>query len=807
MLSGVLGPDEKYHKNKITMTAKQKKNSKGAAYIIKTLWGLFAVAVVATVLLFVAIFQGWIGYMPPIEDLQNPKDKFASEIYSDDGKVLGRYYQSRNNRVYVEYKEISPYLIEALIATEDARFAEHCGIDFRALMRAVVKRGILMQKSAGGGSTITQQLSKLLYSPKAESVMERLMQKPQEWVIAIKLERFYTKEEIINMYLNHFDFLNNAVGIQSAAQVYFNKKAMDLKIEEAAMLVGMCKNPSYYNPRRFLERTEGRRNVVLDQMRKAGYITEAECDSLQQLPIELDFKIVDHKEGPAPYFRERIRMMLTAKKPERKNYAAWEREQFLKDSISWERNPAYGWCEKNRKPDGSKYNIYSDGLKIYTGIDSRMQAHAEAAVQEHVAEYLQPRFFKEKRGRSYAPFSKDIPADQRQAMLERSKRNSDRYRAMKKSGATQEEIDRVFNTPIETELFTYNGFVDTIISPMDSIRHVKTFLRTGFVVMDPYTGKVKAYVGGPQFSQFQYDMAGVGRRQIGSTIKPFLYTLAMEEGFTPNTELLNAQPVFHLPNGDVWEPRNTGTTRLGEMVPLSWALTTSNNWISARLIDQLSPESMVRIMRSFGITGTIDPVLSLCLGTVEISVEEMTTAYTAFVNNGVRVDPIYVTRIEDNHGNIIAEFTPQFTEVFSERAYNRIVPILRSVVDEGTGGRIRFRYNITAPMGGKTGTTNDMSDGWFMSFTPNLVTGTWVGGEDPSIHFDYMSDGQGASIALPITGLFYQKVFNDKDLQLEGYVQSLDFEYPEVKDDMVEEIIIESVPQESVEEAIEGIFE
>ena len=789
------------------MTAKQKKNSKGAAYIIKTLWGLFAVAVVATVLLFVAIFQGWIGYMPPIEDLQNPKDKFASEIYSDDGKVLGRYYQSRNNRVYVEYKEISPYLIEALIATEDARFAEHCGIDFRALMRAVVKRGILMQKSAGGGSTITQQLSKLLYSPKAESVMERLMQKPQEWVIAIKLERFYTKEEIINMYLNHFDFLNNAVGIQSAAQVYFNKKAMDLKIEEAAMLVGMCKNPSYYNPRRFLERTEGRRNVVLDQMRKAGYITEAECDSLQQLPIELDFKIVDHKEGPAPYFRERIRMMLTAKKPERKNYAAWEGEQFLKDSISWERNPAYGWCEKNRKPDGSKYNIYSDGLKIYTGIDSRMQAHAEAAVQEHVAEYLQPRFFKEKRGRSYAPFSKDIPADQRQAMLERSKRNSDRYRAMKKSGATQEEIDRVFNTPIETELFTYNGFVDTIISPMDSIRHVKTFLRTGFVVMDPYTGKVKAYVGGPQFSQFQYDMAGVGRRQIGSTIKPFLYTLAMEEGFTPNTELLNAQPVFHLPNGDVWEPRNTGTTRLGEMVPLSWALTTSNNWISARLIDQLSPESMVRIMRSFGITGTIDPVLSLCLGTVEISVEEMATAYTAFVNNGVRVDPIYVTRIEDNHGNVIAEFTPQFTEVFSERAYNRIVPILRSVVDEGTGGRIRFRYNITAPMGGKTGTTNDMSDGWFMSFTPNLVTGTWVGGEDPSIHFDYMSDGQGASIALPITGLFYQKVFNDKDLQLEGYVQSLDFEYPEVKDDMVEEIIIESVPQESVEEAIEGIFE
>ena len=788
-------------------TKKSTKNNKASSHIIGILWVAFATIIIAVTLLFVAIFQGWLGYMPPIEDLQNPKDKFASEIYSDDGKVLGRFYQSRNNRVYVDYSEISPYLIEALIATEDVRFAEHCGIDFRALMRAIVKRGILMQKSAGGGSTITQQLSKLLYSPKAGSVVERLVQKPQEWVIAIKLERYYTKEEIINMYLNHFDFLNNAVGIQSAAQVYFNKYAKDLNIEEAATLVGMCKNPSYYNPRRFNERTTGRRNVVLSQMKKAGYISKAECDSLQQLPLTLDFRLVDHKEGPAPYFRERIRMMLTAKKPVREDYAGWEYQQYVNDSISWENNPAYGWCEKNRKPDGSKYNIYSDGLKIYTGIDSRMQAYAEEAVHEHVAEYLQPRFSREKRGRSYAPFSIDIPADQRQAILERDMRNSERYRNMKRAGISKEEIIKAFNTPVETELFTYDGFVDTIISPMDSIKYTKTFLRNGFVAIDPFTGKIKAYVGGPEFSQFQYDMAGVGRRQIGSTIKPFLYTLAMEEGFTPNSKMLNEQPVFHQPNGDVWEPRNTGKTRIGEMVPLSWALSTSNNWISARLIDQLSPESLVRIMRSFGITSRIDPVLSLCLGTVEISVEEMATAYTAFVNNGVRVSPIYVTRIEDNHGNIIAEFTPQFTEVFSERAYNRIVPILCSVIDEGTGGRIRFRYNITAEMGGKTGTTNDMSDGWFMSFTPNLVTGTWVGGEDPSIHFDNMSDGQGASLALPIAGLFYQKVFKDKDLQLEGYVESLKFEYPEVADDMVEEVIIEDISQESVEQAIEGIFE
>lgn len=789
------------------MAKKQNKN-RHSSFIIKSLWCIFGAIIVGLAILFIAISKGWIGYMPPIEELQNPKDKFASVIYSEDGKVLGRYYQSRNNRVYVDYNEISPYLIEALIATEDVRFADHCGIDFKALMRAVIKRGLLMQKSAGGGSTITQQLSKLLYSPQAGSVVERLVQKPQEWVIATKLERLYTKEEIINMYLNHFDFLNNAVGIQSAAQVYFNKLPQNLAIEEAATLVGMCKNPSYYNPRRFNERTRGRRNIVLSQMKKAGYITKSECDSLQQLPLTLDFKIVDHKEGPAPYFRERIRMMLTAQKPDPKNYAAWEMQQYIDDSTAWENNPAYGWCEKNRKPDGSKYNIYSDGLKIYTGIDSRMQQYAEEAVKEHVADYLQPRFFAEKKGRSYAPFARTVTPEQQKIILDRSMKNSDRYRAMKKAGASKAEIEKAFNTPIETELFSYNGTIDTIISPMDSIRYVKTFLRTGFVVMDPQNGKVKAYVGGPDFSHFQYDMAGIGRRQIGSTIKPFLYTLAMEEGFTPNTMFLNAQPTFVLPNGDTWEPRNTGKTHIGEMVPLSWALMTSNNWISARLIDQLSPESLVRIMRSFGITNRIDAVLSLCLGPVEVSVEEMVSAYTAFANNGVRIDPIYITRIEDNHGNVIAEFTPRLTDVFSERAYNRIVPILRSVIDGGTGSRIRFRYNITAPMGGKTGTTNDMADGWFMSFTPNLVTGTWVGGEDRDIHFDYMSDGQGASIALPIAGLFYQKLYADTELQNEGYVQTLDFEYPEVEDDYTDEIIIaDTSGEDESEETIEGIFE
>lgn len=785
------------------------KQKKYTSTVIKYLWGGFAFIVVAAVAIFYAIAQGWIGYMPPIEELENPKDKFASEIYSADGKVLGRFYQSRSNRVYVNYKEISPYLIEALIATEDARFTSHSGIDFKALLRAFIKRGILLQKSAGGGSTITQQLSKLLYSPSAENVVERLFQKPQEWVIAVKLERFYTKEEIINMYLNHFDFLNNAVGIQSAAYVYFKKTPQNLSIEEAATLVGMCKNPSYYNPRRFNERTRGRRNVVLSQMEKEGYITRAERDSLQALPLTLNYHPVDHKEGPAPYFRERLRMMLTAKKPVRSDYESWNMQQYVDDSTAWENNPVYGWCEKNRKADGSKYNIYSDGLKIYTGIDSRMQQYAEDAVQEHIAGYLQPRFFAEKKGRSYAPFSSSISAEERESILRRSMTQSDRYRLMKRAGASADEIEKAFNTPVEMQVFSYEGMIDTVMTPLDSIKYQKSFLRTGFMVMDPHNGLVKAYVGGPDFSNFQYDMAGIGRRQIGSTIKPFLYTLAMEEGFTPESKFLNAQPTFTLADGSTWSPRNSSTKCVGEMVTLRWALTTSNNWISARLIEQLSPTSLARMMHSFGIRNYIDPVLSLCLGPVEVSVEEMVTAYTAFSNNGVRVDPVFVTRIEDNYGNVISEFTPRMTEVFSERAYNRIVPILCDVINVGTGSRIRFRYHITAPMGGKTGTSNNNSDGWFMAFTPNLVVGTWVGGEDRSIHFDRMADGQGASMALPIAGLFFQKVYADQSLLNEGYTQGLQFDFPFVEDEEVEEIVVSpsDVQDEDTLIGIEGIFD
>ena len=479
-------------------------------------------AVGAVVLLFSAIAKGSIGYMPPVEQLENPIDKYASQVVSADGKTLATYAHSQDNRIFVNYNDLSPDLVKALIATEDVRFAEHSGIDAQGLFRAVVKRGILMQKSGGGGSTITQQLAKQLFSPSADNVMERLFQKPIEWVIAVQLERFYTKEEIINMYLNKFDFLYNAVGIQSAARVYFGKTPKTLKIEEAATLVGMCKNPSYFNPVRHNDRTRGRRNTVLDQMLKAGYITQAECDSLKKLPLTIHFSRMDHKDGLAPYFREYLRLTLTAKKPERKNYRGWQMQQFKEDSLAWETNPMYGWCNKNKKPDGEFYNLYTDGLKIYTTIDSRMQKYAEDAVREHIGGYLQSAFFKEKKGKSYAPFSHDLRQGEVDTIFMRAMHQTDRYRAMKKSGASEKEIKAAFNEPVEMRVFSWDGAIDTIMSPMDSIRYHKSFLRTGFMSMDPRTGHVKAYVGGIDYNDFQYDMVNGGRRQIGSTIKPFL---------------------------------------------------------------------------------------------------------------------------------------------------------------------------------------------------------------------------------------------------------------------------------------------
>lgn len=718
--------------------------------------------------------------MPPVEGLLNPEDRFASRLFTSDGVEMGRFYQSRNNRVYADYSEISPNVINALIATEDERFMQHSGIDIMALSRVLFKTILLRQKNAGGGSTITQQLAKQLYSPESDGLMDRFIQKPVEWAIAVKLERYYTKEEIIKMYLNQFDFLNNAVGIKTAAHVYFNTTPDSLKIEQAAMLVGMAKNPSLYNPVRAdrKDAAVGRRNVVLQQMLKADLITEAECDSLCALPLDVKFTKVDHKDGIAPYFREAVRLMMQAKEPRRGDYPDWDQQRFVDDSIQWATNPLYGWVEKNPKPDGTKYNIYTDGLRIYTSIDSRMQKYAEEAVIDHLKNTLQPQFDREKGSRGpYTTNSAELGQLTPRKLIDRAIRQSERYRVLKNAGMSDAEIMEEFDKPVDMTVFSYDGGqVQKTMSPRDSVVYQKMFLRAGFMSMDPLTGQVKAYVGGPNFHFFQYDMAGVGRRQIGSTVKPFLYTYAFEEGFTPCDMFLNAQPSITLPTGEVWAPRNTGHARIGEMVDLYWALTNSNNWISARLMSELSPSTLARTMHTFGITNHLDPVVSLCLGPCDVSVREMVTAYTAFSNKGLRVDPIYVTKITDNNGNVISEFTPQYTEVMSQEAYFKMVNILQNVINSGTGSRLRRApYNITAVMGGKTGTTNYNADGWFMGFTPNLVSGVWVGGDERYIHFNRMAQGQGAAMALPIYGLYMKKVYADKSLP---YSQTLQFSEP-----------------------------
>ena len=769
--------------------------------VVKILWIFIALISLVCVFIFFSIAKGWIGYMPPVEDLENPNYKFATEVFSEDGKVLGTYSYSKENRVFVGYNDLSPNIINALIATEDVRFAEHSGIDAYALTRAVVKRGILMQKNAGGGSTITQQLSKQLYSPSADNVMERLFQKPIEWVIAVKLERYYTKEEILTMYLNKFDFLNNAVGIKTAAFTYFGCEPKDLKIEEAATLVGMCKNPSLYNPVRYNERSRGRRNVVRDQMRKAGYITEAERDSLQALPLKLKYNRVDHKEGLATYFREYLRGVLTAKKPDKANYRGWQMQKYYEDSLDWENNPLFGWCEKNTKKDGTKYNLYTDGLKIYTTLDSRMQQYAEDAVTEHLKE-LQGYFFKEKKGAKKAPYTFRLTQEQVDEILGRAMRLSDRYRIMKKAGATEAEIKKAFDTPEEMSVFSWEGEKDTIMTPMDSIRYYKFFLRAGFMSMDPRSGHVKAYVGGPNYHYFQYDMAMVGRRQVGSTIKPFLYTLAMENGFSPCDEVRHVEYTLIDENGKPWTPRNANKKLIGDMVTVKWGLANSDNWITAYLMSKLNPYNLKRLIHTFGVRNRdIVPSVSLCLGPCEISVGEMVSAYTAFPNKGIRVAPLFVTRIEDNDGNVLATFAPEMQEVISVSSAYKMLVMLRAVVNEGTGGRVR-RLGVKADMGGKTGTTNYNADGWFMGFTPSLVSGCWVGGEDRDIHFDTMLHGQGASMALPIWTKYMVKVLGDKSL---GYDENETFQLPEGYDPCKDDVNLEG--DTHIEEPIEGLDE
>ncbi len=725
-------------------------------------WSVVLVGIIGVFVFFWLISAGKLGFMPTFEELENPNNRFASEVYFADGPIMNRYFE-KENRKYIEYREIPQSVIDALIATEDVRFYDHSGVDVRGLFR--VAKGLLTANtSAGGGSTISQQLAKMLFPRESDlNVFELAIRKFREWVIAVRLEKSYTKEEILTMYLNKYDFLNLAVGISSAADIYFQVPLDSLKVEQAAMLIGMAKNSSYYNPVRRPELTLNRRNVVLSQMYKYDKITREECDSLKKLPLGLNFKRVDHKEGLATYFREYLRLFMTANKPDRKRYR--DLSQFRLDSVAWETNPLYGWCKKNVKVDGSHYDLYSDGLKIYTTLDSRMQKYAEEAVREHLSQDLQPLFDKEKVKKHRPPFSNDMTPTEIEEVLDRSIRQSERYRVLSKQGMSFKEIRKTFDQPLKMQVFTWNGIRDTVMTPLDSIKHYKSFFRSGFMVMQPQTGYIKAYVGGPDYRYFMYDMVSAGKRQVGSTIKPILYTLAMQEGLGPCDKVPNIPQTFILPTGEPWSARG-GTKRQGEMVTLRWGLANSENNISAWVLKQFTPEAVAQMAHKMGITSFIDPVPSVFLGTAEITVKEMVAAYSIFANKGVYNSPLPVYRIEDKYGNVLQEFRPESREVITENTAYLMCNLLEGVVTGGTGVRLRYKYKLMNPMGGKTGTTQKHADGWFMSVTPDLVGGVWVGAEDRSIHFQNLANGQGASMALPIWAKFLLKAYADPRLKM-----------------------------------------
>ena len=727
-------------------------------------WSVVLVGIIGVFVFFWLISAGKLGFMPTFEELENPNNRFASEVYFADGPIMNRYFE-KENRKYIEYREIPQSVIDALIATEDVRFYDHSGVDVRGLFR--VAKGLLTANtSAGGGSTISQQLAKMLFPRESDlNVFELAIRKFREWVIAVRLEKSYTKEEILTMYLNKYDFLNLAVGISSAADIYFQVPLDSLKVEQAAMLIGMAKNSSYYNPVRRPELTLNRRNVVLSQMYKYDKITREECDSLKKLPLGLNFKRVDHKEGLATYFREYLRLFMTANKPDRKRYR--DLSQFRLDSIVWETNPLYGWCKKNVKVDGSHYDLYSDGLKIYTTLDSRMQKYAEEAVREHLSQDLQPLFDKEKVKKLRPPFSNDMTPAEIEEVLDRSIRQSERYRVLSKQGMSFDEIRKTFDQPLEMQVFTWSGIRDTVMTPLDSIKHYKSFFRSGFMVMQPQTGYIKAYVGGPDYRYFMYDMVSAGKRQVGSTIKPILYTLAMQEGLGPCDKVPNIPQTFILPTGEPWSARG-GTKRQGEMVTLRWGLANSENNVSAWVLKQFTPEAVAQMAHKMGITSFIDPVPSVFLGTAEITVKEMVAAYSIFANKGVYNSPLPVCRIEDKYGNVLQEFRPESREVITENTAYLMCNLLEGVVNSGTGVRLRYKYKLTNPMGGKTGTTQQHADGWFIGVTPDLVGGVWVGAEDRSIHFQNLANGQGANMALPIWAKFLQKAYADSGLKMSG---------------------------------------
>lgn len=748
----------------LNKTDSKTKGSKSFKKYIIVFWGLFSTIVLSIFFLFMGVSNGNFGFMPSFEELENPKNSLATEIYSVDKVLLGKFYFQ--NRSFVKYQDLSPDMIHALIATEDVRYKDHSGIDLIGLGR-VAKGLVTANKNAGGGSTLSQQLAKMLFPrERFSSKIDMVFRKFREWVIAVKLERSYTKEEILTMYLNKYDFLNLAVGVKSAAHVYFNTTPDSLSIEQSAMLIGMAKNSSYYNPLRRPELTRDRRNTVLSQMVKYNYLEKQQYDSLKQLPLSIDYQKVDHKRGSATYFREYLRTTLTAKKPVRSRYPSWNKQRFIEDSLQWKNNPFFGWCNKNKKADGESYNIYKDGLKIYTTIDSRMQKYAEQAVKEHLGLNLQTAFDKEKEHHNNPPFSDDLDDDAVEKALIRSMKQSERYRVLKDKDISLDSIKTIFATPTDMRIFTWKGECDTLLSPNDSMLYYKGFLRAGFMSMVPQTGEVRAYVGGPNYKHFMYDMVNLGKRQVGSIIKPFLYTVAMQEGLTPCDKVPNIAQTFDVGDGTTWTSRNSTSKRTGEMVTLKWGLANSVNNISGWVLKQFKPQAVVDMAKKMGVVSRIDPVPSIFLGTSEITVREMVGAYGTFANKGVYIKPRFISSIEDSKGNKVARSIPQKHEVMSAKTAYLMTNLLQGVVQQGTGGRLRWKYNLYNPIGGKTGTTQNHSDGWFMGVTPNLVSGVWVGAEDRAIHFEGISLGQGANMALPIWGLYMQKVYGDKSLNM-----------------------------------------
>ena len=715
-------------------------------------------------LFLVALF----AKIPSFEELENHKSNLATVLLSCDGKVLSTYHIE--NRTFATYEDLPQSLIDAAVATEDARFYRHSGIDFRGLGRVAVKTLAMRNSSSGGGSTITQQLAKTLF-PRDESygrfpgarVIHMVIIKFKEWITAVKLERNYTKNEIITMYMNVVFFGSNAYGINTAARTFFDKKPSELTVEESACLVGMINKPTRYNPALNYDQSMARRNLILSRMKRYGYISKHECDSLQQLDIVLNYQRQDHNTGLAPYLRDMLRRTMNATKPKRSDYR--NHVDYQIDSVAWVDDPLFGWLNKNLKPDGTKYNLDKDGLRIYTTIDSRMQKYAEQAVRQHLSGDLQPAFNREMRYKRNRPYSNDIPEDVIQHSMAQARRWSDRYNGMKKAGVSEKEILKSFDVPVPMTIFAWNkkGYIDTVMTPNDSIRYYKGFLRAALMAVEPNTGKVKAYVGGPDYRYFKYDNVRQGRRQVGSTIKPYLYTLAMQEGYTPCDRVVNIPYSFVIGN-DIWTPRSTDRQEyIGRTVTLKWGLTNSSNNISAFLMKQFGPEAMIEMCRKMGISSPLEPVYSLCVGSCDISVYEMVSAYNTYPSRGVFVNSMFVDKIEDSQGNLLESFTTRKREALSAQTAFLMVNLMQGVVNEGTGGRIKWRYGIQGAAG-KTGTTNDYSDGWFIGYVPRLTAGVWVGCEDRQVHFESGALGQGANAALPIWGLFMQKVMADKSI-------------------------------------------